>query len=691
MVSRALLLVVVAALASAFCSSQQVTAPDFSIILLPDTQNEAQYYPQVLNSQTQWIAANQANLNIQAVLGLGDIVNDGAELDEQQNADAAIKILDNAGVPYFLAIGNHDYDAANTGAATRDADGFNRWFGPARYAGKSYYQGNFPTGSNENFYGVLKINGQRYLILVLEYVPRTASLNWAKSIVQANSDKEVIVVTHTFLYYDGTRTDACDTQDLTRDNDGEETWGAFASLYPNIIMVVNGHLTAKVAARRADLGVNGNLVNQMFSNYQTYPNGGNGWLRILTFHPGSNTISVQTYSPYLNAYKTDGDNQFTIYYHNPGFNTGVGQITGRVRSSGCAKIANAAVSAGNSSTLTDANGNFSLSVPPGSYTLSVSGDGWEPQTRSVRVDDNYASDNNFYLSAAFTACPLNSASPSVTICTPAANASVSSPVHIVAGATDATPVKSMQVYVDGALKFSASGRSLDTSVAMASGTRRLTVQANDGTTIFKQTIYITVTAAQSTLAVSQTSLTFASQNVGTSSAPQAVNVVNGTSNPINITSITASGDYSQVNNCGASLAAGTSCAVNVTFTPTAAGTRSGTLTITDSDSSSPQAVSLSGTGAAASSCNGSTVNPSVTICSPAANATVSSPVHIVATATDSKSVSYLQIYVDGVKQYQVSGGSLDTSVAMSTGTRRLTVQAGDGATIFKQTIYITVQ
>src|SRR5207248_9325018 len=126
-----------------------------------------------------------------------------------------------------------------------------------------------------------------------------------------------------------------------------------------------------------------------------------------------------------------------------------------------------------------------------------------------------------------------------------------------------------------------------------------------------------------------------------------------------------------------------------TFTPTATGTRNGTLTLTDSDASSPQTVSLSGTGGS-SSCNVSTVNPSVTICTPAANATVTSPVHIVAKTTDSKPVHYIQTYVDGVKQYETSGGSLDTSLAMAAGTRRLTVQASDGC-IFEPPIDIPVQ
>jgi hypothetical protein len=77
---------------------------------------------------------------------------------------------------------------------------------------------------------------------------------------------------------------------------------------------------------------------------------------------------------------------------------------------------------------------------------------------------------------------------------------------------------------------------------------------------------------------------------------------------------------------------------------------------------------------------------------PANNATVSSPVQVSAAATDTNPVKYLQIYLDGVKVYEVLASSLSTSLSMSSGTHRLTVQAADSTgLIFKTTIYITVQ
>ncbi|HEV2699694.1 MAG TPA: carboxypeptidase regulatory-like domain-containing protein [Terriglobales bacterium] len=92
------------------------------------------------------------------------------------------------------------------------------------------------------------------------------------------------------------------------------------------------------------------------------------------------------------------------------------------------------------------------------------------------------------------------------------------------------------------------------------------------------------------------------------------------------------------------------------------------------------------------SCIASTTNPSVTLCEPTANSTVLNSVHIVAKTTDSHTVTYTQVWVDGVKKYQVQANSLNTHVSMTTGvTHRVTVQALDNASqIFKQTVYVTV-
>jgi hypothetical protein len=93
------------------------------------------------------------------------------------------------------------------------------------------------------------------------------------------------------------------------------------------------------------------------------------------------------------------------------------------------------------------------------------------------------------------------------------------------------------------------------------------------------------------------SVSFAATPVGQASAPQLITVTNSGGVILAISGIVASGDFAgSGSTCGLTLAAGSSCSLNVTFTPTQAGSRQGTLTLTDNASSSPQALALSGVG-----------------------------------------------------------------------------------------------
>jgi hypothetical protein len=101
-----------------------------------------------------------------------------------------------------------------------------------------------------------------------------------------------------------------------------------------------------------------------------------------------------------------------------------------------------------------------------------------------------------------------------------------------------------------------------------------------------------------TLVANPASLTYAPQQVSVSSGSQAVTVTEGM-NSSTITGIAVTGDYTQTNNCPATLAAGQTCTINVTFTPTAESSRNGTLTISSNASASPtvtSTVTLFGTG-----------------------------------------------------------------------------------------------
>jgi hypothetical protein len=345
------------------------TTGEFAIVALPDTQIYAKDYPQIFAAQTKWIVDHRSEMNIQTVIGLGDIVDAGGRISQWQTADAAYRLLDGV-VPYYAAIGNHDYDANNPAGRTASTKNFNSYFGPARYQGKSWYSGSYPAGSNENFYGTVTLGGTQYLILVLECFPRDEALNWAAGILKANASKPVIVVTHAYTYYDNMRMSKCDSNSsysfaVGADNDGEDIWTKLLSKYANVVMVLSGHVVqGDGTGRRADIGANGNLVNQILADYQNWPVGGSGYLRLITVNPALNQVSVKTYSPYLNQWLTDSHNQFVVPYSAAGVLAATatqGTVTGKVKSAiDCSAMSGVSVSIGTTTVTTDSAGKFSI-------------------------------------------------------------------------------------------------------------------------------------------------------------------------------------------------------------------------------------------------------------------------------------------------------------------------------------------
>jgi Calcineurin-like phosphoesterase/Carboxypeptidase regulatory-like domain len=380
-------------------SWSQTPTDEFTIVALPDTQFYSSTYPQIFAAQTSWIAQHVADQNIRLVVGLGDIVDGGGNLSQWQNADAAVRLLDGR-VPYMMAIGNHDYDQNNPSGRTASTHNFNSFFGPQRYSAATWYRGSFPSGSNENFYGVLTINGKDYLIVVLEFAPRDASLNWAAGIIGANPTKEVIIVTHMFTYADNTRISQCDSNSAAsfgvgQDNNGEDMWWKLVRKFPNIHLVLSGHVVqGDGTGRRMDLGASGNLVNQILSDYQSDPLGGGGFLRIIKISPSLNRVSVSTYSPYLNQFKTDDHNQFSVPYHNPGVSTAPGTISGKVKSTlDCQPVAGVTVASAAGSAVTDSNGNFTFPAPArASANITATRSGWLSDARAATATLNAAAE-----------------------------------------------------------------------------------------------------------------------------------------------------------------------------------------------------------------------------------------------------------------------------------------------------------
>lgn len=133
------------------------------------------------------------------------------------------------------------------------------------------------------------------------------------------------------------------------------------------------------------------------------------------------------------------------------------------------------------------------------------------------------------------------------------------------------------------------------------GTLTGTISISDGTGSPQQVALSGTGADAAVLAVTVTpaSLTFGSQVVNSTSPADTVTLTNTGNTSLSLASVSVTGNFAQTNQCGTSLAAGASCTVNVTFTPTAVGSPTGTLSFSDNAPANPQVVHLYGTGVAA--------------------------------------------------------------------------------------------
>ena len=132
----------------------------------------------------------------------------------------------------------------------------------------------------------------------------------------------------------------------------------------------------------------------------------------------------------------------------------------------------------------------------------------------------------------------------------------------------------------------------------APGSRTGTIVIQDDAAGAAQIVNLNGSGMGAFVTLTASSLSFSTAPVGTTSVAQSITLANTGNMALNVSGIQVSGDFAQTNNCPASLAAALACVINVTFSPTATGTRSGALTINDSVTGSPQSVELTGTGVA---------------------------------------------------------------------------------------------
>ncbi len=295
---------------------------EFTIAVLPDTQ----YYTSEKNggkkemffAQTDWIAKNAKKENIQYVIHLGDISDDG-ELKPQQwvNAAEAMYRLEKPqpgypqGIPYGMAVGNHDQTKSQyplTGVTAQ----YNKYFGIKHFKGKKWY-GGYYRNDNDSHYDLFTAAGTKFMTLYLEYDSFDEDIeklnDWASQLIEKNKDRKVIVVSHYLIANNATR----NTNEKGFAKFGRQGQRIFDRLkrYPNVFLMLSGHVGDNGEGFRMD-GYAGNIIKTYLTDYQSRPQGGNGLMRLITFSKSKDLLKFRTFSPYTGEVENDADSEFTM-------------------------------------------------------------------------------------------------------------------------------------------------------------------------------------------------------------------------------------------------------------------------------------------------------------------------------------------------------------------------------------------
>ena len=258
------------------------------------------------------------------------------------------RILAEAGIPFGVAPGNHDYDAFWSVAGfppnlekpreqldrlngdigmihVGGLDNFRSVFGNQGefFNGKPWYVDSFRGGANSA--QVFSAGGYRFLHIALEMSPDNGVIQWASAVIQEHPGYPTIITTHDYLNTRGQRRTYplidLPAGDPGHHNSAEQLWERLVKAYDQVFLVLCGHHHQSL---RIDLNPYGNPVYQVLADYQgrgqagveagqpVAGNGrpvglGDGWYRLMRFDLASEnpTLRVETWSSHFRRYSRD--------------------------------------------------------------------------------------------------------------------------------------------------------------------------------------------------------------------------------------------------------------------------------------------------------------------------------------------------------------------------------------------------
>lgn len=287
----------------------------FSIMQLTDTQYISWKNPSLFYDTTNWIVTNSQKYNLKMVVHTGDLVDTPTHTSEWEVANTAMMTLYDNEISYCWNAGNHDQLPPNETANLWLGDSNSDWLG-SQYPAfnqtimrtKPYWVSDIFNGKNSAV--AFDHSGYHFLVINLEFLANSSTLDWMQTILRNNPDANVIVATHDYL----NMTDGYGTRSISNSGVLDYTWGnefkTMLDQYPNVFMTISAHIQSRTTG--ANNKHVGNREEIFFNRQELNDQLGGASVRIYSFNLTSKQVDVSTFALDLQTWVTDNKNQFSF-------------------------------------------------------------------------------------------------------------------------------------------------------------------------------------------------------------------------------------------------------------------------------------------------------------------------------------------------------------------------------------------
>lgn len=285
---------------------------DFSFAWETDTQYFSRSAPRKYLEMNQWLVNSAEDWKIEYIIHTGDLINDIDMLYEWELANEAMRLLDEAQIPYGVLAGNHD-----VGKELMDYSYYHQYFGRDRYADNPWY-GEDDYDNNTGHYDLISAGGLDFIIVYMSWdVQDQDMIDWMNQVLADHSDRMAILCFHgyTNVVYDQ------ENQTMLNET-GRKVQEQVVAKNPNVFLVLSGHYHGATYETTAfddnGDGTAERVVYQICSDYQLYADSGEGHIKFLYFKLDEGKIYISSYSPLTDDFNVYDQRSF-VKLDGPGY------------------------------------------------------------------------------------------------------------------------------------------------------------------------------------------------------------------------------------------------------------------------------------------------------------------------------------------------------------------------------------